>query len=166
MASSYGISSNMPYQSLLSAIIETLLVRSAKDISLSEVIRMANANVSKGAIIYDTYLFCLGGKGNTHSIITSKYDAIILTVMASLIPKNGRSSKGIKSIKSDVICMVDNCYGEFVQTIEPSDVGADLIVGSLIKNPGGGLAPCGGYIAGKKEYVEQAAYRLTSPGLG
>lgn len=72
----------------------------------------------------------------------------------------------IKSIKSDVICMVDNCYGEFVQTIEPSDVGADLIVGSLIKNPGGGLAPCGGYIAGKKEYVEQAAYRLTSPGLG
>ena len=72
----------------------------------------------------------------------------------------------IKSIKSDVICMVDNCYGEFVQTIEPSDVGADLIVGSLIKNPGGGLAPCGGYIAGKKEYVEQAAYRLSSPGLG
>lgn len=72
----------------------------------------------------------------------------------------------IKSIKSDVICMVDNCYGEFVQTIEPSDVGADLIVGSLIKNPGGGLAPCGGYIAGKNEYVEQAAYRLTSPGLG
>lgn len=72
----------------------------------------------------------------------------------------------IKSIKSDVICMVDNCYGEFVQTIEPSDIGADLIVGSLIKNPGGGLAPCGGYIAGKKEYVEQAAYRLTSPGLG
>lgn len=72
----------------------------------------------------------------------------------------------IKSIKSHVIYMVDNCYGEFVQTIEPSDVGADLIVGSLIKNPGGGLAPCGGYIAGKKEYVEQAAYRLTSPGLG
>ena len=72
----------------------------------------------------------------------------------------------VKKIKPDVICMVDNCYGEFVQTIEPSDVGADLIVGSLIKNPGGGLAPCGGYIAGKKEYVEQAAYRLTSPGLG
>lgn len=72
----------------------------------------------------------------------------------------------IKSIKSDVICMVDNCYGEFVQTIEPSDVGADLIVGSLIKNPGGGLAPIGGYIAGKTEYVENAAYRLTAPGLG
>lgn len=72
----------------------------------------------------------------------------------------------VKSIKPDVICMVDNCYGEFVQMQEPSDVGADLTVGSLIKNPGGGLAPCGGYIAGKKEYVEQAAYRLTSPGLG
>ncbi len=72
----------------------------------------------------------------------------------------------IKNIKPDVICMVDNCYGEFVETIEPSDVGADMIVGSLIKNPGGGLAPIGGYIAGKKECVENAAYRLTSPGLG
>ena len=72
----------------------------------------------------------------------------------------------IKSIKPDVICMVDNCYGEFVERIEPSEVGADMIVGSVIKNPGGGLAPCGGYIAGKKECVEQAAYRLSSPGLG
>lgn len=72
----------------------------------------------------------------------------------------------IKDIKPDVICMVDNCYGEFVETKEPSDVGADMVVGSLIKNPGGGLAPIGGYIAGKKECVENAAYRLTSPGLG
>mgnify|MGYP001074781724 FL=1 len=72
----------------------------------------------------------------------------------------------IKGIKPDVICMVDNCYGEFVERIEPSEVRADMIVGSLIKNPGGGLAPCGGYIAGKKECVEQAAYRLSSPGLG
>lgn len=72
----------------------------------------------------------------------------------------------IKGIKPDVICMVDNCYGELVERIEPSEVGADMIVGSLIKNPGGGLAPCGGYIAGKKECVEQAAYRLSSPGLG
>ena len=72
----------------------------------------------------------------------------------------------IKGIKPDVICMVDNCYGEFVETIEPTDVGADMIVGSLIKNPGGGLAPIGGYIAGKKECVENAAFRLTSPGLG
>jgi cystathionine beta-lyase family protein involved in aluminum resistance len=72
----------------------------------------------------------------------------------------------IKSVKPDVICMVDNCYGEFVEDREPSDVGADMVVGSLIKNPGGGLAPIGGYIAGKKECVENAAYRLTSPGLG
>lgn len=72
----------------------------------------------------------------------------------------------IRGIKPDVICMVDNCYGEFVEEREPSDVGADLVVGSLIKNPGGGLAPIGGYIAGKKECVENAAFRLTSPGLG
>lgn len=72
----------------------------------------------------------------------------------------------IKNIKPDVICMVDNCYGEFVEEREPLEVGADMIVGSLIKNPGGGLAPIGGYIVGKKECVENAAYRLTSPGLG
>ena len=72
----------------------------------------------------------------------------------------------IKGIRPEVICMVDNCYGEFVQTIEPTDAGADMVVGSLIKNPGGGLAPIGGYIAGKKECVENAAFRLTSPGLG
>ncbi|WP_461810141.1 methionine gamma-lyase family protein [Faecalimonas sp.] len=72
----------------------------------------------------------------------------------------------VKKIKPDVICMVDNCYGEFVETIEPSDVGADMVVGSLIKNPGGGLAPIGGYIAGKNECIENCAYRLTSPGLG
>lgn len=72
----------------------------------------------------------------------------------------------VKSIRPEVICMVDNCYGEFVEEKEPSDVGADMVVGSLIKNPGGGLAPIGGYIAGKKECVQNAAYRLTSPGLG
>ena len=72
----------------------------------------------------------------------------------------------IKGIKPDVICMVDNCYGEFVETLEPSDVGADMVVGSLIKNPGGGLAPIGGYIAGTKECVENAANRMTCPGLG
>lgn len=72
----------------------------------------------------------------------------------------------IKEIKPDVICMVDNCYGEFVEDLEPTDVGADICVGSLIKNPGGGLAPIGGYIVGKKEYIELCAYRLTAPGLG
>ena len=72
----------------------------------------------------------------------------------------------IKSINPEVICLVDNCYGEFVERIEPTDVGADLCAGSLIKNPGGGLAPAGGYIVGKEAYVENCAYRLTSPGLG
>ena len=72
----------------------------------------------------------------------------------------------LHDINPSLICMVDNCYGEFVERTEPSDVGADLVVGSLIKNPGGGLAPCGGYIAGKEEYVRQAAFRLTTPGLG
>ncbi len=72
----------------------------------------------------------------------------------------------IKGIKPDIICMVDNCYGEFTETIEPSDVGADMIVGSLIKNPGGGLAPIGGYIAGRADCIENAAVRLTTPGLG
>ena len=71
-----------------------------------------------------------------------------------------------KSIKPDVIVMVDNCYGEFVETIEPSDVGADMIVGSLIKNPGGGLASSGGYIAGTRKCVDRCAYRLSAPGLG
>lgn len=72
----------------------------------------------------------------------------------------------VKKIKPGVICMVDNCYGEFVETIEPSDVGADMIVGSLIKNPGGGLAPIGGYICGKKSCIDRCAYRLSAPGLG
>jgi cystathionine beta-lyase family protein involved in aluminum resistance len=71
-----------------------------------------------------------------------------------------------KRIDPNVICMVDNCYGEFVETIEPSDLGADMIVGSLIKNPGGGLAPIGGYICGRKDVVDRCAYRLSAPGLG
>ncbi len=72
----------------------------------------------------------------------------------------------LKSIKPDIVCMVDNCYGEFVEIIEPSDVGADMVVGSLIKNPGGGLAPIGGYICGTQECVSRCAYRLSAPGLG
>ena len=71
-----------------------------------------------------------------------------------------------KEIKPDVVIMVDNCYGEFVETIEPSDVGADMIVGSLIKNPGGGLASSGGYIAGTRACIDRCAYRLSAPGLG
>lgn len=81
------------------------------------------------------------------------------------VSRIGRLISFIKEIKPDVICMVDNCYGEFVEDIEPTDVGADMVAGSLIKNPGGGLAPTGGYIAGRRECIENAASRLTSPGL-
>lgn len=78
----------------------------------------------------------------------------------------GEAIAFVKKIKPEVICMVDNCYGEFVEEKEPSDVGADLVVGSLIKNPGGGLAPTGGYIVGTQEAIERIAYRLTAPGIG
>ena len=83
-----------------------------------------------------------------------------------LVSEIGEIISKIKEIRSDVCVFVDNCYGELIDTIEPTDVGADLIAGSLIKNLGGGIAPTGGYIAGKKKYVEQAAYRLTTPGIG
>lgn len=82
------------------------------------------------------------------------------------VKRIGELIRFLKEIKPDIICMVDNCYGEFVEIMEPTEVGADMCVGSLIKNPGGGLAPIGGYIVGKKEYIENAAYRLTAPGLG
>ncbi|MBO4323674.1 MAG: methionine gamma-lyase family protein [Clostridia bacterium] len=82
------------------------------------------------------------------------------------VGKIGELIAFIKKIKPSVIVMVDNCYGEFVETIEPTEVGADMAVGSLIKNPGGGLAPIGGYICGKKELVERCGYRLSAPGLG
>ena len=78
----------------------------------------------------------------------------------------GELIRFIKSVKPGLKCMVDNCYGEFVECIEPSDLGADMIVGSLIKNPGGGLAPIGGYICGTQECVDNCAYRLSAPGLG
>ena len=82
------------------------------------------------------------------------------------VDKIGEAIAFVKSIRKDIICMVDNCYGEFVETKEPSDLGADMVVGSLIKNPGGGLAPIGGYIAGTTECIENAAFRMTTPGLG
>ncbi len=82
------------------------------------------------------------------------------------VERIGQLISFIKEIKPDVICMVDNCYGEFVEPIEPLDVGADMMVGSLIKNPGGGLAPIGGYIVGRTDCIERAAARLSAPGLG
>ncbi|WP_250227418.1 methionine gamma-lyase family protein [Anaeropeptidivorans aminofermentans] len=78
----------------------------------------------------------------------------------------GELIKLIKNINNNIICLVDNCYGEFVDIIEPSDLGADMIAGSLIKNPGGGISPVGGYICGKREYVENASFRLSAPGIG
>ncbi|MDP4118760.1 MAG: methionine gamma-lyase family protein [Bacillota bacterium] len=78
----------------------------------------------------------------------------------------GELTSFVKNINPDLICMVDNCYGEFVETIEPSDLGADMVVGSLIKNPGGGLAPIGGYICGSQKCIERCSYRLSAPGLG
>lgn len=116
-----------------------------------------------GGFDYDNIAKAINEKTKLVTIQRSKGYQTRPTLSVSRI---GELIAFIKNIKPDVICMVDNCYGEFVETIEPSDVGADMVVGSLIKNPGGGLAPIGGYIAGKKECVENAAYRLTSPGLG
>ncbi len=82
------------------------------------------------------------------------------------VPQIGELIAFIKGIKPDVDVMVDNCYGEFIEEIEPSDVGADMVVGSLIKNPGGGLAPIGGYICGRRDLIERCAFRLTAPGVG
>lgn len=116
-----------------------------------------------GSFDYDGIKQAINEKTKLVTIQRSKGYSTRPTLSVSQI---GELIKYVKSIKPDVICMVDNCYGEFVETIEPSDVGADMVVGSLIKNPGGGLAPIGGYICGTKKCVENAAYRLTSPGLG
>lgn len=116
-----------------------------------------------GAFDYDNIRRAINGKTKLVTIQRSKGYQTRPTLSVTRI---GELISFVKSIKPDVICMVDNCYGEFVERLEPSDAGADMCVGSLIKNPGGGLAPIGGYIAGTKECVENAAFRLTSPGLG
>ncbi len=119
--------------------------------------------LADGSFDYDGIQTALKDKTKLVTIQRSKGYASRPTLSVERI---GELIRFVKQIKPDVICMVDNCYGEFVEITEPTDVGADLCVGSLIKNPGGGLAPIGGYIVGKKEYVENAAYRLTAPGLG
>lgn len=119
--------------------------------------------LADGSFDYDGIRKAINEKTKLVTIQRSKGYATRPTLSVERI---GELIKFIKDIKPDVICMVDNCYGEFVEKIEPSEVGADMVVGSLIKNPGGGLAPCGGYIAGRKDCIEQAAYRLSSPGLG
>ena len=116
-----------------------------------------------GTFDYDGIRAAINEKTKLVTIQRSKGYASRPTLSAEQI---GELIAFVKSIKPEVICMVDNCYGEFVERIEPTDVGADMIVGSLIKNPGGGLAPIGGYIVGRKSCVEQASYRLSAPGLG
>lgn len=119
--------------------------------------------LADGGFDYEGIRAAIGGRTKLVTIQRSKGYQTRPTLSVTQI---GELISFIKGIKPDVICMVDNCYGEFVETREPSQVGADMVVGSLIKNPGGGLAPIGGYIAGRKDCVENAAYRLTSPGLG
>ena len=119
--------------------------------------------LSDGSFDYENIKKAINDRTKLVTIQRSKGYATRPTLSVTRI---GELISFIKNIKPDVICMVDNCYGEFVEEKEPLEVGADMIVGSLIKNPGGGLAPIGGYIVGKKECVENAAYRLTSPGLG
>ena len=116
-----------------------------------------------GSFDYDAIRAAINEKTKLITIQRSKGYA---TRPSYAVDKIGALIAFCKRIKPDVICMVDNCYGEFVETTEPSNVGADMIVGSLIKNPGGGLAPIGGYICGRADLVERCAYRLSAPGLG
>lgn len=116
-----------------------------------------------GSFDYDAIRAAMNEKTKLITIQRSKGYATRPTFSVAQI---GELIHFCKSIKPDVLVMVDNCYGEFVETIEPSDVGADMVVGSLIKNPGGGLAPIGGYICGTQECVSRCAYRLSAPGLG
>ena len=116
-----------------------------------------------GTFDYDNIALAIGEKTQLVTIQRSKGYQTRPTFSVKQI---GELIAFVKKIKPDVIVMVDNCYGEFVEEIEPSDVGADMTVGSLIKNPGGGLAPVGGYICGTQECVDRCAYRLSAPGLG
>ena len=116
-----------------------------------------------GGFDYDAIRAAINERTKLVTIQRSKGYAMRPTLSVARI---GELIAFCKSVKPDVLCMVDNCYGEFVELTEPSDVGADMTVGSLIKNPGGGLAPIGGYICGTKECVDRCAYRLSAPGLG
>lgn len=119
--------------------------------------------LSDGSFDYEGIRNAISPKTKIVAIQRSKGYAVRPTLSVKQI---GQGIEFVKNINKDIICMVDNCYGEFICEDEPSDVGADMCVGSLIKNPGGGLAPMGGYIAGTKKCVENASYRLTTPSLG
>lgn len=152
--------SGQPYDTLE----EVIGIRPSKG-SLAEYgITYAQADLyENGRICFDNIRKCMNEKTKLVEIQRSRG---YLERPTLSIKEIGEAIKFIRSLKPEVIIMVDNCYGEFTEREEPGSVGADMIVGSLIKNPGGGLAPTGGYIAGTKECVENAAFRLTSPGLG
>ena len=155
-----AIQSNIPFQTTLEEVIG---IRPSKG-SLAEygiAYRQVDL-LEDGSFDYENIKKAINSRTKLVTIQRSKGYQTRPTLS---VDKIGELIAFIKQIKQDVICMVDNCYGEFVERTEPTDAGADMVVGSLIKNPGGGLAPTGGYIAGKKEYVENAACRLTSPGL-
>ena len=116
-----------------------------------------------GSFDYDAIRAAINGKTKLITIQRSKGYA---TRPSFSVAQLGELISFCRTCKPDVICMVDNCYGEFTEKIEPSDVGADMIVGSLIKNPGGGIAPIGGYVCGRRDLVERCAYRLSAPGMG
>ncbi len=143
---------------------EVIGIRESKG-SLKEYgITYAQADLKEdGSFDYEAIERCINEKTKLATIQRSKGYASRPTLSVARI---GELISFLKSKKPDIICMVDNCYGEFTEELEPTDVGADMCVGSLIKNPGGGLAPCGGYIVGREDCIEQAAYRLSSPGLG
>ena len=119
--------------------------------------------LNDGSFDYDNIAKAINPKTKMITIQRSKGYATRPTFSVKQI---GELIAFCKNIKPDLVVMVDNCYGEFVETMEPSDVGADMIVGSLIKNPGGGLASSGGYIAGTRACIDRCAYRLSAPGLG
>ena len=116
-----------------------------------------------GTFDYDAIREKINGRTKLITIQRSKGYA---TRPSYSVEEIGKLIAFCKECKPDVLCMVDNCYGEFVETQEPTNVGADMVVGSLIKNLGGGLAPTGGYVCGRKECIERCAYRLSAPGLG
>ena len=119
--------------------------------------------LADGSFDFDTIAKCINEKTKLMTIQRSKGYATRPTFSVKQI---GELITFAKKIKPDLICMVDNCYGEFVDIIEPTQIGADMVVGSLIKNPGGGLAPIGGYIVGRKDCIDRASFRLSAPGLG
>ena len=142
---------------------------------------IGHAHISPGSlcefgVLYDELPLCAGGTVDIDGIKAKIKPATKVVLIQrsrgySMRPALSLSAiraicAEVKKIKADCICFVDNCYGEFVDVLEPVQVGADIMAGSLIKNPGGGIAPTGGYIAGRKDLVEMASYRLTAPGMG